>query len=124
MTYFFIGLIALFVDNVTFLILHKINPSLLLLDTALALAFGFFTSFIANKMVTFKNKEMNHVLKTHVQVLFSLLLLGFNIVFSYFFVRTLSRVFGYVFLFKLMAAGFVMLWNFFISKYAIFRHQY
>jgi putative flippase GtrA len=133
--YFSVGIFAFMVDALTFTILRGLNLNIGLANIGAMLA-GMVTSFSLNWRVVFKNKHYKNPVWLMITIF--LILNIFNWWFSTNFIRIVSiaitdlaeRMFSLSvsrsfaeFIAKMASLGFIMIWNFILFKYLIFKEE-
>ncbi len=119
MTYVAIGVTAFVADYATFFILYKKLGLTIIFANTSGFILGLVTSFILNRMFTFKTEEFSK--KTHHQAVIYLALALFNLIFINVFVLVLKGLGIPPEIAKLGGMGVILLWNFVIFSKLIFN---
>lgn len=118
-TYVVIGVTAFVADYMTFFVLYKTLGVALIIANTSGFILGLVTSFILNRMFTFRAEEFSK--KTHHQAVIYLALALFNLIFINVFVLVLKSFGIPPELAKLAGMGVILLWNFVIFSKLIFN---
>ena len=118
--YLISGFTAFFVDFMTFRTMYVVLNIDLKLSTASGIILGFITSFLLQKFWSFKGSQAK---KAHHQVLIYIFLTAVNTLFTELVIKELENTgikhspeIG-----KLIATGFIVIWNFAAFKLIVFR---
>lgn len=116
-----VGGLAFAVDFLSFVFLHTVLNQAIIVATVISVIMGFLTSFILNKVWVFKSNSNNSHHSTHLQISMYILLVLFNMAFSYIFIQIMSNYLNRVEIAKLGAMITIVLWNYFLYKKVIFK---
>ncbi len=121
--YLMAGGFSFAVDAGSFWILQHIQSSLFV-ATLVSFCLGLTSSFLLNRYFVFRSKGENKHHSNKRQVAMFIALTIFNFGFSYLVVRLAKQYLGIAVLGKVIAMGFIVVWNFTIFQRVIFRVEH
>ncbi|GAA5819028.1 MAG: GtrA family protein [Methanobrevibacter sp. CfCl-M3] len=117
--YIFVGGIAFLVDFGFLYVLTEYLGIFYLLSATISFIFGLIVNYILSLIWVFNKRKLNNrVHEFAVFALVGIVGLGLNNVIIYFFTEIL---FVYYLFSKIISQVFVLLWNFFVRRYALFK---
>lgn len=118
--YLVVGVTAFVADYLTFFLLEKI--SLIFVANTIALGIGFLISFYGNKHFVFGDTSQGpQKYRTGVQLAIYIALLGINTILTYGIISLFLSLGVDVLVSKVISMLFIVVWNFFIYRYIIFK---
>lgn len=115
--YFIVGVSAVVSDYVTFMVLYYMFSVPLGIAVTVGLFIGLSVSFIANKLWTFEAEKGS--VATLRQLIYYMLLFGFNTLFTYYFIKLLQSEIPEA-VAKPISVMIITVWNYLIYKRIIF----
>ncbi len=118
--YLFVGGAAFIADYLTFILFG--NFLSIFFANAIALSVGFVISFYGNKYLVFSAKDdKKQRYSTKVQMLIYIVLLGVNTLLTFGIISLLISFGADVLIAKVISMFFIVVWNFIIYRYIIFK---
>lgn len=118
--YIISGVGSLAVDYTTFITFYYVFHLPIAIAAPLGLSAGLVSSFMLNKLWTFKGREKTSKKQTVIQATLYMILFLFNNLFTIYFIKALLVVGVSVAIGKLVATGIITLWNYLTYKNIIF----